>query len=121
LCEEIKLDALQPAARDTVRAGITNIYNLNEARATINRLRVERLLPPCGKPSQPASPTTQPPTTTTTASPPVASTNPPSVAPVFPGLPGQPAITPPPDPNATDVTPLPTPTPKPGVDCRTVG
>jgi protein phosphatase len=113
-CDEITLNSLQPAARDTVRGGITNIASLDGARTIVRRLRIEQLLPPCAKtqPSQAPSSTGQPSPSVTVPSP----------SPTVSSTPGQPAVSAPPsESSSVDNTPLPTPAPKPGVDCRTVG
>jgi protein phosphatase len=115
-CQPIKLDDLKQGARVTVSNGITGLQDLADARATIQRLRTEQVLPECQQPNgttggssgQTASPTTSPavPPTSGAAAPPVGSP-----------LPGG-SIAP------TGVnTGLPTPshTLQPGLDCRKAG
>ncbi|AOS60878.1 PP2C family protein-serine/threonine phosphatase [Actinoalloteichus hymeniacidonis] len=53
-CERIQIGDLRPAYQGTVRDGIVNQGDLNDARETIDQLRTEQLLPPCTE-EQPAS------------------------------------------------------------------
>ncbi|MGI9064363.1 MAG: PP2C family protein-serine/threonine phosphatase [Pseudonocardiaceae bacterium] len=104
-CEEITLTDLKPAVRGEVERGITQVDGLQGARATINRLRTEQLLPPCSATG---------PGTVTGSLPGLLS--PPTPTPTPPVAPG---LLPAPPPDNTGV-PLPEVTPEPGVDCRTV-
>jgi PPM family protein phosphatase len=118
-CEPIKLGDLKQGARVAVSNGITGLQDLGDARATIQRLRTEQVLPECQQPSgggaaggagQTGSPTTTPsvPPTSGTVAPPVGSQLPGgNIEPTTPGVP----------------TGLPTSshTQQPGLDCRKAG
>lgn len=107
-CEEIRLSDLTPAVRNEVEAGITAPDSLQEARETIERLRSQRLLPPCPDDATSATTADSPPSTTPGSSPP-------SPTSTFFADPAQQTT-----PASTPEAPHPTPQPEPGVDCRVV-
>ncbi len=100
-CTEIAVTDLQETARSAVRDGIPANEGLTEARATVQRLRTEEMLPECPAPSAPVPPT-----------------------PVVPPAPGAVPVDPnagPPAADQTPETPIPSAQPEPGKTCRTVG
>jgi protein phosphatase len=128
-CEEISTSDLKPSTRLDVQHGIDNISSLDEARATVRRLRSEGLLPPCpaaGTTAPGGGPTGgQPETTTPTATTPAAppTTTVPAPGQVVPSQVGQPGQTQPPADGAATVpepTSLSTVPQEPGQTCRTV-
>ena len=126
-CEPIFLDDLQRSAQMDVERGLISSAGLVRARAIIEGLRRDHLLPPCPTTSAAAGASRLPATAgAPAASPTPAAPPPPSSTPAPPGTPlttGTPVTTgTPPTPGTppTTGTPLPQRSPEPGVDCRTM-
>jgi PPM family protein phosphatase len=105
-CEEIRVTDLQQTAQVRVREGFAEVDSLEAARADVQRLRTEQMLPPC--PGAEATPVPTP-TPTPIPIPPTA-----APGPTEPGVTG--GVEP------TGPEPTPTISPQvPGRDCRQVG
>jgi serine/threonine protein phosphatase PrpC len=107
-CSELPLADLQEDARNKVRDGIISNDGLPGARATVERLKRQELLPEC--PKVQITPTPSPPAPGA----PVPATPPPAAPPAV-------AATPTPTPPGTGDLALPPVLPEPGKTCRQVG
>ncbi|GGM78116.1 protein phosphatase [Longimycelium tulufanense] len=110
-CEEIAVKDLEPAARDSVRSGITSSKGLEGARETVRRVRM-RLLPLCPTGTQPSNTSPGEPGQPSPAGPP----------PTTPAEPAGQSPSPahPSESSGPEATPLPSTSLKPDVECRTV-